>query len=100
MRGYVVVGVDVHDQEAYVRDYVAHVLPTIERYGGRFLVRGGTTEVREGEWPWPRLVVIEFPSVDDARRWYDSDEYRPLRDVRHRLADAVFLIAEGAPPAA
>ncbi len=100
MPGYAVVGIDVHDPEAYARDYVAHVLPTVERYGGRFLVRGGDVEVREGEWPWRRFVVIEFPTADDARRWYDSDEYRPLRDVRHSLSDAVFLIAEGVAPGA
>ncbi|MBV9391790.1 MAG: DUF1330 domain-containing protein [Verrucomicrobia bacterium] len=79
--------------------YKRLIPPTVKKFGGRFLVRGGATEVLEGEWS-PALVVIEFPSVEQARRWYSSEDYRPAREIRQRAADNELLIVEGtAPPA-
>ena len=71
--------------------------PSVEKYGGRFLVRGGSTEILEGEWS-PALVVIEFPTVEKARQWYSSDEYRPALEIRQRSADNELLIVEGTAP--
>ena len=72
---------------------------SVEKYGGRFLVRGGGVKVLEGEWS-PALVVIEFPTVEQARQWYSSEEYRPALEVRQLAADNELLIVEGvAPPA-
>jgi uncharacterized protein (DUF1330 family) len=96
MAAYVIADVDVHDPETYARDYSAHVLPTVEAHGGRFLVRGGAYEVLEGDWQPARVVVIEFPSVEDARRWHESEEYRPLRDLRQRLSRGNLILVEGA----
>ena len=76
MTAYVIADIDVHDAEAY-REYVALVPGTIEPFGGRFIVRGGDHQSFEGEWRPHRLVVIEFPSADDARRWYASDATSP-----------------------
>jgi uncharacterized protein (DUF1330 family) len=68
---------------------------TIAKYGGRYLVRGGTMELREGEWPGPRTVILEFPSLARAREWYDSPEYKPLRPIRQANSHARIAFFEG-----
>ena len=77
--------------------YRARVLATVERYGGRYVVRGGRFDVVEGDWRPVLPVIIEFPSLEQAHRWYDSEEYRELKDLRLRAtrSDAVFV--EGLP---
>jgi len=60
MSAYIFVSVEIHDPVRY-QDYRKTVLPTIEKYGGRFLVRGGKMEVLEGNWPPRRIVIVEFP---------------------------------------
>ena len=77
--------------------YRQRVLATVERYGGRYLTVGGRFEVVEGSWQPVFPVLIEFPSLQEGRRWYDSDEYRPLKEMRLQATkgDAVFI--EGAP---
>lgn len=62
-------------------------------------MRAGSWERREGDWEPQRLVVLEFPSVEDARRWYESEEYRAAREIRERSATTKLLIVEGASPA-
>ncbi len=78
MAGYVIADVDVHDPEGY-KEYTALVPATLEPFGGRFAVRGGAYEVLEGSWRPRRLVVLEFPSVERARAWYESAEYPTRR---------------------
>ena len=95
MAAYVIASIEVTDPELYA-EYRAQVLPTVERHGGRFLVRGGASEVLEGSWQPQRVVVLEFPDLDSARRWYSSDEYRPLIDLRGRASDGHLLLVEGA----
>ena len=68
MTAYVIADINVHDPETY-REYGALVPDTLKPHGGRFIVRGGASETLEGDWQPRRLVVIEFPSADDARRW-------------------------------
>lgn len=94
MPAYVVANVTVTDREAY-EQYRLQVPATIELYGGRYLVRGGLLERREGDWHPRRLVVLEFPSFDAARRWYESPEYRPLAELRQRAAQTDLVIVEG-----
>jgi uncharacterized protein (DUF1330 family) len=94
MAGYVVAVLDVHDPEGF-EDYRQRVPPTIERYGGRFLIRGGQYERLEGEWEPKRLTVVEFERTEAARRWYDSEEYRELRELRARTAVSNLLLVEG-----
>ena len=67
----------------------------MERFGGRYLARGGAVEVREGSWSPERLVILEFPDVDAARRWYESDEYRELLAIRQRASEGELVITEG-----
>ena len=74
--------------------YAAGVPATVEKYGGRFLVRGGKTESLEGEPP-KRIVVIAFNSAADAKKWYTSPEYSAIRPIRQGSAKSRGFIAEG-----
>lgn len=94
MPAYVIADVDVHDQETY-REYAQVVPGTLEPFGGRFLVRGGGYEVLEGEWRPHRLVVLEFPSADHARRWYTSEAYATAMALRHRASSGNLVLVEG-----
>jgi uncharacterized protein (DUF1330 family) len=95
MAGYVIVDVEVHDPAAY-REYSAQVPATVAAYGGRFAVRGGAYETREGHWSPKRIVVLEFPSIDAARAWYDSPEYQAILPIRQANSHCNFLtIVEG-----
>jgi len=94
MAAYVVVQVDVKDPGRY-EDYKKMVPPSIEKFGGRFLVRGGKTHTMEGGWAPRRFVLVEFPSVEQAKAWWDSPEYREARDLRWATADSQLIIAEG-----
>ena len=78
------------DAGAFQR-YVDEVPATVAKYGGRYLVRGGKIKLVEGDWNPKILVVIEFPTMDALKAWYDSEDYRPLRALRLETArtDAV-----------
>ena len=96
MAAYVVADVEVHDPDAY-EEYKRLVPSSLEKYGGRFLVRAGKWERLEGTWEPRRLVVLEFPSLEQARLWYESEEYREAKEIRQRLATADLLLVEGVP---
>lgn len=95
MSAYIIAEVKVHDAQIY-EDYKSQVQPTLEQYGGRFLVRGGDTQLLEGDWNPPRLVVLEFPSGDAARAWWSSSEYAEPKALRQRSAVTQMILAEGA----
>jgi uncharacterized protein (DUF1330 family) len=95
MSAYIIAEVKVHDAQLY-EEYRSSVLSTLEKYGGRFLVRGGRTETLEGDWNPPRLVILEFPSMDDARAWWSSEEYAGPKALRQRSAVSQLVLAEGA----
>ena len=76
-------------------EYRRRVGPIIEHYGGTVRVAAGQVHVMEGNWR-PALVLIEFDSVERARAWYDSEEYRPLKELRQRAASGDLIIVEGA----
>ena len=94
MSAYVVVQVDVKDPVRY-EAYKKMVPPSLEKFGGRFLVRGGRTHTLEGGWAPKRFVMVEFPSVEQAKAWWDSPEYRAARDLRWATAQSQMIIAEG-----
>jgi len=94
MAAYVIAEVEVTDSSAY-DEYRKKVPATVEQYGGKFLVRGGATETKEGSWAPPRFVILEFPSMAQARRWYDSPEYAPALAIRKRAANSKLIFAEG-----
>ena len=95
MPAYVIAVVDVNDPERY-RDYTARTPDSIARHGGRWVVRGGSTRVLEGDWDPGRIVVIEFPSVEAALAWFESDDYQELAAIRRDASTARILVAEGA----
>lgn len=96
MSAYVVVSVDIHDPARYDA-YRKMVPPTIAAYGGRFLVRGGELHTMEGAWPRPRLVIVEFPDVEQAKAWWASPEYAEAKALRQATSDADLVIVEGFP---
>jgi uncharacterized protein (DUF1330 family) len=85
----------ITNQETYAQ-YRAQVLATVTKYGGRFLVRGGAFEVLEGDWRPGRIVVLEFPDMAAARKWYESAEYGPLVKLRQSASTGSLLMVEGA----
>ena len=94
MSAYVIVEVTVTDPQLFA-EYGKGVPGTIAAYGGKYLVRGGKTESREGGWAPNRVVVLEFPSMERARTWYESAEYKPLLALRLKAAQAKMIFVEG-----
>ena len=94
MTAYVIADVNVTDPKLF-EDYKKLVPATVEQYGGRFAVRGGEVEAKEGAWKPARLVVLEFPTMEQARKWYDSPEYAPALALRLRAATAKLIFVEG-----
>jgi uncharacterized protein (DUF1330 family) len=94
MPAYVVVDVTHTDREKAAR-YGELSGRSVERHGGRFLVRGGATTVLEGAWSPQRLVVIEFPSVAAAQAWYDTADYGEARATRHGAGTWSMVAVEG-----
>jgi uncharacterized protein (DUF1330 family) len=79
------------EKMAEYRSRVGHI---VEKFGGQYVVAGGTFEVKEGSYQPNFLVMIQFPSMDAARRWYDSEEYRPLLEMRLAATTSnAFLVA-------
>ena len=76
--------------------YLDGFLPSVERHGGELLATSSqSTEVLEGDWALPRTVMMRFPTVADARSWYNEPEYRQLAEIRHRTADTNLALIEG-----
>jgi uncharacterized protein (DUF1330 family) len=94
MAAYVIVQVDVKDPVRY-DDYKKMVPSSIEKFGGRFLVRGGKTHTLEGNWSPKRFVMVEFPDVDRAKAWWASPEYAEAKALRQATSDSMLIIAEG-----
>ena len=96
MAAYIVVQVDVKDPVRY-EDYKKLVPPSLEAFGGRFIVRGGRTETLEGDWAPKRFVIVEFPDVERARAWWASDGYAPAKALRQATSSTQMILAEGLP---
>ena len=94
MPAYIVVEVEVHDMERYER-YKSMVPPSLAAYGGRFLVRGGKVENLEGVWAPKRFVMVEFPSVERAKEWWNSDEYAEAKALRQATATTQMIVVAG-----
>jgi uncharacterized protein (DUF1330 family) len=95
MPAYVIVDSHVTDPDKYAA-YREVAGPAVEKYGGRYIARGGETVVLEGSWQPARIVVAEFPDVEAVRRWYDSPEYTHARSLREGACDMKMLVVEGA----
>jgi uncharacterized protein (DUF1330 family) len=98
MAAYVISEVEILDEELGAR-YRSLAARSIAAHGGRYLVRGALPDALEGEWPEPsRLVVVEFPSMEVARRWYASPEYAEALALRGEALSRRLILCEGAPP--
>jgi len=94
MPAYVIADIEITDPVGY-EEYRRRVPATITQYGGRYLARGGRAETLEGGWQPRRLVVIEFPTMSQARALYESEEYREPRAIRHRCSEGQAILVEG-----
>jgi uncharacterized protein (DUF1330 family) len=98
MSAYLLADVGVHDLEAYrASGYLDAAMSTAATHGGKYIVRGGDTEVLEGDWSPRRMVIIEFPSMEALDAWYQSAEYSPWIEVRRSLTDSRLVAVEGLP---
>ena len=94
---YVINDMEITDPQRF-EEYKRLSPPTVAAYGGRFLARGGEVTPLEGGWQPRRLVMLEFPSIDQAQAWLDSPEYAPARRLRQLSAKSRMVVIEGVPP--
>jgi uncharacterized protein (DUF1330 family) len=94
MPAYVIAHIDVQDPTRY-EDYKRMSPISIEKFGGRFIARGGKTESLEGTWQPKRIVLIEFPSVERAREWWASADYAPAKALRQATSTGDLVVVEG-----
>ncbi|MEK9676775.1 MAG: DUF1330 domain-containing protein [Rhodospirillaceae bacterium] len=94
MTAYLIANVSVNDPDGFAA-YREKVSPLIEQYGGRYIVRGGEIEHVEGEMDVARLVIVEFEDMDALRKFYFSDDYKPIKAMRFASADSTAMLVEG-----
>jgi uncharacterized protein (DUF1330 family) len=84
---------DIADEAAFAA-YLKQTMPFIEKHGGRYLTKAGTHEMLEGKKP-SRVVVVEFPSKQAIKDWYNDPGYQPLIAKRHAVTKSVMIAVEG-----
>ncbi|MDI6766116.1 MAG: DUF1330 domain-containing protein [Bacteroidota bacterium] len=94
MPAYVIVDIVVNDPVRY-EEYKSLAAPTVAAYGGKYVVRGSPVHVLEGDWLPKRLVILEFESIEQAKKWWASPEYRDAKKIRHETAATNMIVVEG-----
>jgi uncharacterized protein (DUF1330 family) len=95
MSAFVVVDTRIKDPVAY-EEYKSMAKPIAEKYGGVYRVRGGEMDIRETDlWSPTRIVIVEFPDMQSARAFVDSEEYAPVKPKRINNADCTLFIVDG-----
>ena len=94
LAAYIIVEVETTD-EALMAEYRKHTPGLVAKFGGKFVVRGGKTRTLEGGWKPSRVVVLEFPSYEDAEKFYDSTDYKPVLDMRLKAGKSKAIIVDG-----
>jgi uncharacterized protein (DUF1330 family) len=94
MTAYIIFDIEVTDPVGY-EDYKRLASPTLAIYGGKYIARGGNTEVLEGEWIPKRLVILEFENSERAKAWLNSPEYAEARALRHKYAKSNMVVVDG-----
>jgi uncharacterized protein (DUF1330 family) len=94
MAHYAIFDVEIRDLEKY-KEYMAQVKPLIEAASGRYLVRGGPHQVIEGDWQPRRLVIVEFPSAEAIKSFYESPVYQGLKELRQAASSGAIVVVEG-----
>jgi uncharacterized protein (DUF1330 family) len=97
MPAYLISTIEIPDPAAY-EEYRKLVAPVLQKFGGKFLARGGKIDYLEGDWQPKRVVIVEFESLDKARAFSDSSEYAPAKAARHRASVSSVLVVEGIAP--
>jgi len=96
MPAYVISDVSARDQAAF-EAYRTRAADSIGRHGGRYIVRGGTIDTLEGDWQPRTIVIVEFPDLESARRWYQSRDYAAALEVRDRALERNLILVDGVP---
>lgn len=94
MPAYIIVNVDIHNPERY-EEYKRLTPASLVAYNGKFIVRGGATQVLEGNPTVGRIVILEFPDAEKARAWWSSPEYAPAKHLRQQIASTEMILVEG-----
>ena len=94
MSAYVIAEIEVTDPGKF-EEYRKLVPPTIEAFGGRYIVRGGAIGSLEGSWQPKRMVVIEFDDAERAKAWHDSGLYAPARALREASTNTRMIVVDG-----
>jgi uncharacterized protein (DUF1330 family) len=96
MPAYIIADIDVHDPERY-EEYKKLSTAAAAKYGAKFLVRGGPVDVLEGNWTPNRFIILEFPTLERARAWWDSEEYRLAKELRRETATSSMILVADQP---
>jgi uncharacterized protein (DUF1330 family) len=96
-KAFVVVQIAIDDRDTYHQYETAGHLEIFDRFSGKLIGADENVEIVEGAWPFTRTVLIEFPSKELARAWYESEEYQAVVDLRHDSATSNLVIVSGFP---
>ena len=94
MAAYLIFDVEIRDMARY-QDFMAGVKPALEAAGARYLVRGGSHKVLEGDWSPRRLVLLQFPTPEAAEAFYNGPVYQGLKAIRDECSSANLVVVEG-----
>ena len=92
--GYVIAQLKITNPENY-KEYIEKVNPIIKKFGGEYLVRAGEFQIFDGETKFPRIIVLKFPSYEKALEWYNSEEYKPIKQIRLDNSEGTNIIIKG-----
>jgi uncharacterized protein (DUF1330 family) len=94
MKSYIIVDVNITDPARY-EDYKKLTPDSLKPFDGKFVVRGGNTEVLEGDWEPGRVVILEFPSFAKAKAWWSSENYASAKAIRQSASETRMIVVEG-----
>ena len=94
MSGYFIIQINVTNEENY-KEYINQVTPIVHKFGGEYIVRGGKSEIAEGNWKYKRTVVLKFPTYEMVKKWHNSEEYKPIKKIRENNSECNAIIIEG-----
>ncbi len=94
MSAYLIADVEVTDEDVYAQ-FRERMTPTLEAYSGKFIARGGEIGVIEGSWNPNRLAIVAFDSIEQARAWLASPEFKELNDIRTSSSNINLVLVEG-----
>ena len=94
MSGYLIAQLNMTDKESF-KLYAETVPESVKNFGGKYLVRAGEFRSMQGKWDFTRNVIIEFPTYEKALEWYNSDIYKPLKELRQKGSEGNIIIIKG-----